>query len=71
MKKPEQSPKSFPPKSKFLKQQNTAVKKSIATFKVKTKATIKFTQISVTQPAITCSKLTIKTLEQSVKYFQS
>ena len=25
----------------------------------------------VTQPAITCSKLTIKTLEQGVKYVQS
>ena len=27
--------------------------------------------ISVTQPAITCSKLTIETLEQGVKYVQS
>ena len=27
--------------------------------------------ISLTQPAITCSKLTIKTLEEGVKYVQS
>ena len=25
----------------------------------------------ISQPAITCSKLTIETLEQSIKYFQS
>ena len=28
-------------------------------------------RIIITQPAITCSKLTIETLEQSVKYVQS
>ena len=27
--------------------------------------------LSVSQPAFTCSKLTIETLEQDVKYFQS
>ena len=29
------------------------------------------TIVSKTQPAITCSKLTIETLEQGVKYVQS
>ena len=28
-------------------------------------------QTQITQPAITCSKLTIETLEQGVKYVQS
>ena len=27
--------------------------------------------VAITQPAITCSKLTIETLEQGVKYVQS
>ena len=31
----------------------------------------KVLDIKVTQPAFTCSKLTIKTLEQGVKYVQS
>ena len=30
----------------------------------------KFQQVIVTQSAITCSKLTIETLEQEVKYVQ-
>ena len=30
-----------------------------------------FCKTPTTQPAFTCSKLTIKTLEQSVKYVQS
>ena len=32
---------------------------------------IKIFKIEQTQPAITCSKLTIETLEQGVKYVQS
>ena len=34
-------------------------------------STYTFTKSQVTQPAITCSKLTIETLEQGVKYVQS
>ena len=30
-----------------------------------------FVKVNPSQPAITCSKLTIETLEQGVKYFQS
>ena len=33
--------------------------------------TINFINALISQPAITCSKLTIKTLEQGVKYVQS
>ena len=35
------------------------------------KSIIKHNKLSITQPAFTCSKLTIETLEQGVKYVQS
>ena len=49
----EQSAKSFPSKSKTLKQRNIATKKSIVTFTTNSKATLKLTQISVTDAQLT------------------
>ena len=53
MKNQEQSAKSFPPKSKTLKQRNIATKMSIVAFTTNSKATVKLTQISVTDAQLT------------------
>ena len=40
-------------------------------FKIINKIKLKFYHVVTSQPAFTCSKLTIETLEQGVKYVQS
>ena len=49
----EQSAKSFPSKSKTLKQKNIAKKKSIVSFTTNSKATVKLTLIPVTDAQLT------------------
>ena len=53
MKNQEQPAKSFLPKTKTLEERNIAAKKSIVTFTTNSKATVKLTQISVTDAQLT------------------
>ena len=56
------------PKSLFFSNIQTCIKQKSELFDVAVRA---YDEAKVYQPAITCSKLTLETLEQGVKYVQS
>ena len=66
MKNLEQSAKNFQTKSKTSKERNIVAKKSIVTFTTNSKATVKLTQISVTDAQLTKYDITIWRLLASI-----